>query len=103
MKNTWTEKFLRFAQRNRSDSHRVTHKLLVFKYSYLTLMICKHANNNNNNNNQQRKRTWEIVDFAVPVDHRIKLKESEKKDKYLDFARELKKRWNMKVQLYQLL
>ena len=32
-----------------------------------------------------------IVDFAVPVDHRIILKESEKKDKYLDLARELKK------------
>ncbi len=26
--------------------------------------------------------------------YRIKLKESEKKDKYLDFARELKKLWN---------
>ena len=38
-----------------------------------------------------------IVDFAVPVDHRIILKESEKKDKYLDLARELKKPWNMKV------
>ena len=32
-----------------------------------------------------------IVDFAVPVGHRIKLEEKEKKDKYLDFARELKK------------
>ena len=31
------------------------------------------------------------MDFAVPADHRIKLKENEKKDKYLDFARELKK------------
>ena len=38
-----------------------------------------------------------IVDFAVPADHRIKLKECEKKDKYLDFARELKKLWNIKV------
>ena len=38
-----------------------------------------------------------IVDFTVPTDHRIKLKESEKKDKYLDLARELKKLWNMKV------
>ena len=37
------------------------------------------------------------MDFAVPADHRIKLKESEKKDKYLDLARELKKVWNMKV------
>ena len=42
-------------------------------------------------NNQQKKRTCRIVDFAVPADHRIKLKESEKKDKYLDSARELKK------------
>ena len=31
------------------------------------------------------------MDFAVLVDHRIKLKECEKKDKYLDLARELKK------------
>ena len=31
--------------------------------------------------NQQQK-TCKIVDFAVPVDHRVKLKESEKKDKY---------------------
>ena len=38
-----------------------------------------------------------IVDFAVPADHRIKLKESEKKAKFLDLARELKKLWNMKV------
>ena len=38
-----------------------------------------------------------IFDFTVPADHRINLKESEKKDKYLDFAREWKKLWNMKV------
>ncbi len=31
------------------------------------------------------------MDFAVPADHRIKLKECEKKDKNLDLARELKK------------
>ena len=45
----------------------------------------------------KKKRTWKIVDFAVPADHRIKLKECEKKDKYLDLARELKKLWNMQV------
>ena len=39
------------------------------------------------------------MDFAVPADHRIKLKECEKKDKYLDFARELKKLWNMQVRI----
>ena len=37
------------------------------------------------------------MDFTLPADHRIKLKESEKKDKYLDLARELRKLWNMKV------
>ena len=42
-------------------------------------------------NNNKKKRTCKIVDFTVPADHRIKLKECEKKDKYLDFARELKK------------
>ena len=45
----------------------------------------------------KKKRTCKIVDFAVLADHRIKLKECEKKDKYLDLARELKKLWNMKV------
>ena len=45
----------------------------------------------------RQKRTCKIVDFAVPADHKIKLKESEKKDKYLDLARESKKIWNMKV------
>ena len=37
------------------------------------------------------------MDFAVPADHRINLKECEKKVKYLDLARELKKLLNMKV------
>ena len=48
-------------------------------------------------NQQQKKITCKIVDFAVLADHRIKLKESEKKDKYLDLDRELKKLWNMKM------
>ena len=47
--------------------------------------------------NKKKKRTCKIVDFAVPADHRIKLKVWEKKDKYLDLARELKKLWNMQV------
>ena len=45
----------------------------------------------------KKKRTCKIVDFAVPADHKIKLKECEKKDKYLDFPWELKKLWNMQV------
>ena len=37
-------------------------------------------------------RIWKIVDIAVPADYRIKLKECQKKDKYLDLDRELKKK-----------
>ena len=46
---------------------------------------------NNKKENLQNSR------FAVPADHRIKLKECEKRDKYLDLPRELKKLWNMQV------
>ena len=52
------------------------------------------------NNNQQKKRTCNILDFAIPADHRIELKESERKDKSL--ARELKKLWIMKVTIRPL-
>ena len=42
-------------------------------------------------NPRLKKGTCKIVKFAVPADHRVKLKESEKKDKYLELSRELKK------------
>ena len=46
----------------------------------------------------KKKRICKIVDFAVPADHIITLRECEKKDKCLDLARELKKKlWKMKV------
>ena len=48
-------------------------------------------------NSQPKKRTCQIVDFAIPTAHRVKLKESKKRDKYIVLARELKKPWNMKV------
>ena len=44
----------------------------------------------------KKKRICKIVDFAVPADHRIKLEKCDKKDQYIDIARELKKLWNMK-------
>ena len=46
---------------------------------------------------KKRKKIRKIVDFAVSADHRIKLKECEKKDKDYDLVRELKKLWTMKV------
>ena len=41
--------------------------------------------------NNKKRELCKIVDFAVPADHRVKLKESEKKDKHLDLAGEQKK------------
>ena len=48
----------------------------------------------------KKRGTCRIVDFAVPADHKVKLKESEKKDKYLDLARELKKLHSKKIILH---
>ena len=44
-----------------------------------------------------KKVTCRQVDFAVMDDHRVKIKENEKKDKYLNLARDLKRQWIMKV------
>ena len=72
---------------------------------------CYHSNSSEKQSanagvkNPKRVNNSKIVDFALPADHRIKLKECEKKDKYLDFARELKKKQNYgtwRWQLYQL-
>ena len=42
------------------------------------------------------ERTCQLGDFAVPVEHRMKIKN----DRYLDLARELKKHlWNMNATL----
>ena len=43
------------------------------------------------NNKQNKKKACKIVDFALPADNRVKLKESKKKDQYLDLTKEQKK------------
>ena len=50
-----------------------------------------------NNKEEKRKRTCLIVNFAVPAIYGQKIEESEKRDKYLDLARELKELGNMRV------
>ena len=42
--------------------------------------------------NKKKKKSCKIMDFAVPADYGVKLKESEKKDRYLNRGRELKKK-----------
>ena len=43
------------------------------------------------NKKKKKKKICKILDFAVPAVHRIRLKECEKRNKYIDLARELKK------------
>ena len=55
------------------------------------------------NKNKNKERTCWITYFAALADHRVKLKESEKRDKYFDLAKELKKNFGTcKWRLYQL-
>ena len=49
------------------------------------------------------KNECRIVDFAIPFDSRIETKEYEKLNKYQDLARELKKLWNMNVQVIPII
>ena len=69
-----------------------THKLLWdFDIQTDNLISARRQDLKIINNNKKKKKICKIVDFGVPVDHRIKLKECEKRDKYLDLAREWKK------------
>ena len=46
-----------------------------------------------------KKTTCHLVVFDVPTNHRVRIKESEKIDKYLDLTRELKNLWKLKVKV----
>ena len=59
--------------------------------TYGPLNLGQNTRPKNNQQKKKKKRNCKIVDFAVPAEHKIKLKECEKKDKYLDLARKLKK------------
>ena len=54
-----------------------TDHLISFRRSHLIII-------------NKQKRTCRIVDFAIPVDNRVKLKESEMKDKFLELDNKLK-------------
>ena len=50
-----------------------------------------------NSNDSQKKRTCHIVNFAILMDHWVKIKENKKRDKYSDPVRELRKLWNIRL------
>ena len=75
-----------------------THKLLRdFDVQTDRLILARRPDHIIINNNNKKKRTCKIEDFAVPGDHRVKMKEKGKKGKYCDLDSELKKMWNLKV------
>ena len=45
----------------------------------------------------KERNTCQIVDFAIPGDHKVEMKGKEKREKYQDLARELQVLWNKKV------
>ena len=59
----------------------------------LDLVIVKKKKKKKKKNNRTRR----IVDVSVPAGHRVKSKESEKRDEYQDIAWELKKLLDMKM------
>ena len=46
---------------------------------------------------KKKKRICHLVDFVILAVHRVKIKESEKIDKYLEYSRSKKKLSNMRV------
>ena len=64
-----------------------THKILRFEIKQITQY---RPDEKTKWLSSQKKRTCQIVDFAAQADHRVELKSSEKKDKYIDLARERK-------------
>ena len=47
------------------------------------------------NKKKKEKRNWRIVNFAVPDDRRVKIKENKKRKKYLHLT--LKQQWKMEM------
>ena len=46
-----------------------------------------------------KENKWELVDVTVPMDHRVKAKEDEKIEKYLDLATEVRQDHHVKVEI----
>ena len=77
-----------YAQPNISPGEWHTQTPLGFWYTTDHLILARRPDFIIINKQQQKKeRTCCIVNFAVLADHKVKLKESEKKNKYLDLIR----------------
>ena len=98
-------KKLKFDQMNKLPMHNPapvlqndTHKLLWdFDQQTDHLISARRPDLIIINKEKERERICQFVNLANTADHRIKLKEREKKYKFLDIARDLIKQWNMKL------
>ena len=45
----------------------------------------------------KKKRNCRLVDFVIQVDHRVKMKQCEELDKFMDLGKESKNMWSMKL------
>ena len=73
-----------------SSPEPLANTLTILPMSGIIIIIIPNLNQKtrDSDNQQQKNRTCRLVDFAVPADHRVKIKENEKRDKYLDLAGE---------------
>ena len=65
-----------------------THKILGSLEIQTDNLIPEKKTKTQTNIDLQEKMNYHQVDIAVPADHRVKIKESEKIDKYLYIAKE---------------
>ena len=75
---------------------RLTKSSGILRYNLIStgqpdlIIVNKKKKKKKRKKKKKKERNCRILDFAVSVNYRVKLKESEKKDKYLDLARETK-------------
>ena len=84
----------------KNETHKIFYDLEI-PTDYLILarrpdLVMIHKKNTRKKK-QKKKKNLPSGDFAFLADHRVKIKEREKKNKYLDLARELRKQRNIKV------
>ena len=48
---------------------------------------------------ERKERRWFIIDFAIPMDHRVRAKEDIKVDTYLDLAAEVRRQYRVKTEI----
>ena len=94
-KNKWYMHNLESVQEN--EMHKILWDLEIQMDHLITARLPDQEIINKIKKGKKKKRICRIVDIAVPADNKVKLKESVKRDKKQDLAREPEKLWNMKV------